>query len=160
MAGTSLTLARDFNAGTLAEGILTSPPFLWNTGGTGSTHEIQVAIKDFTTGETATKTVPYQVSPLVTGCSPVVVATANPLVALFSTPPCAPGSTMRVAFQPKSMLAPATATNWKPCHASGTMTFEIAGMYPTNLPDVRADRYCRPDRERAGGEFYHRGASE
>jgi len=78
------------------------------------THEIQVAIKDFTTGETATKTVPYQVSPLVTGCSPVVVATANPLVALFSTPPCAPGSTMRVAFQPKSMLAPATTTNWAP----------------------------------------------
>ena len=73
----------------------------------------------------------FQVTPLVTGSTPVAVATANPLVALFSAPACPSGSSMRVYFQQQSKSTPATTTNWANCHAASTMTFEIAGMYPS-----------------------------
>jgi len=58
----------------------------------------------------------------------VVVATANPLVALFSAPACAVGSHMRVKFT-KHGATSGTLTPWAPCQSSKTMTFEIAGMY-------------------------------
>jgi arylsulfate sulfotransferase len=129
--GVPLALFKDFNAGTLNLGTWTAQPFAWVPTGVEGTYQIQVVIKDFTSGETASKTLKFQVNPLVTGSTPVVVATANPLVALFSAPSCAAGSTMRVSFQPQSLSTPATTTNWMQCHPPATMTFEIAGMYPS-----------------------------
>jgi arylsulfate sulfotransferase len=123
-------LVRDFNAGTFSSGEWTSPPFTWVFTGAEGTYNIRVVIKDFASGETAAKAVQYQITPLVTGSTPVAVATANPLVALFSAPSCASGSSMRVQFQPKSQSTPATVTNWVSCQPLHTMTFEIAGMYP------------------------------
>jgi len=129
--GQSMTIVRDFNAGAQSAGVWTSVPFVWAPTSYEGAHQIRVVIKDFTSGETATKTVQYQISPLVTGTASVVVPTANPLVALFSAPSCASGSSMRVSFQPQSKAAPAMSTNWVACHPPHTMTFEIAGMYPT-----------------------------
>jgi hypothetical protein len=123
-------MVKDFNAGTQAAGTWTSQPFVWTPTGVEGVYEIQVTIKDFTSGETATKTAKYQIGPLVTGDSPVVVATANSLVALFSAPSCASGSSMLVSFQTQSKSAPPAQTNWLQCHPPNTMTFEIAGMYP------------------------------
>jgi len=71
----------------------------------------------------------------------VVEATANPLVALFSAPSCASGSLMRVNFQPQSLATPATTTNWVNCHPPGTMTFEIAGMYPSTVYQMFAQPF-------------------
>src|SRR5579871_5779853 len=61
----------------------------------------------------------------------MAVPMANPLVALFSAPACPAGSTMRVSFQVQSGATPATYTNWANCDGVHTMSFEIAGMYPT-----------------------------
>jgi hypothetical protein len=124
-------LVKDFNVGTLKSGIWTSQPFVWVPTDLEGIYGIQVVIKDFTTGETAKQTSLYTVSPLVTGSAPVAVKTANPLVALFSAPSCAAGSTMRASFQEQSNKTPATLTGWSSCHPPSTMTFEIAGMYPT-----------------------------
>jgi arylsulfate sulfotransferase len=126
----ALALVQDFNVGTSNAGTWTSQPFVWTPTGIEGIYQIEVVIKDFKSGETATKTVKYEVTPLVTGSAPVVVATANPLVALFSAPSCAVGSTMRVSFQEQSKAKPATVTYWAKCHPPHTMTFEIAGMYP------------------------------
>jgi arylsulfate sulfotransferase len=145
--GGAAAMARDFNVGTLSSGIWTSQPFVWNpascTNVTLSSgvvaltcqpvegvYQVQVVVKDFASGETASKTVQFQVTPLATGGAPVAVGTANPLVALFSAPSCAAGSAMRVLFQTQSRSAPATVTNWAPCRPPRTMTFEVAGMYP------------------------------
>ena len=128
--GGALALVKDFNVGTFQSGAWTSQPFVWVPTGIEGVYQIQVVIKDFASGETASKTVQFQVSPLVTGSTPVVVATANPLVALFSAPSCPAGSTMQVAFQPQSLKAPQTTTSSISCHPPATMTFEIAGMYP------------------------------
>jgi arylsulfate sulfotransferase len=125
----SLTLARDFNLGALSSGIWKSQPFTWVPTAVEGVYQIQVVIKDFTSGETASRTIKYQVNPLVLGKNPIVVPTANPLVALFSAPACPAGSSMRVYFQ-ESQATPATTTNWVNCRPSATMSFEIAGMYP------------------------------
>ena len=126
-----LALVKDFNAGIASSGIWTSLPFVWTPTGVEGAYQIQVVIKDFASGETASKTVKFQVTPLVTGSTPVVAPTANPLVALFSAPSCATRSSMRVKFQQLSQATPATVTNWVTCHPPASMTFEIAGMYPS-----------------------------
>ncbi|MGA2588617.1 MAG: aryl-sulfate sulfotransferase [Bryobacteraceae bacterium] len=123
-------LVRDFNAGTLSGGIWTSQPFVWSPTGIEGAYQIQVVVKDFGAGQTATKSGAYLVTPLVSGSTPVVVPTANPLVALFSAPSCATGSSMRVAFKLPQAQKPVT-TNWLSCHPPKSMTFEIAGMYPS-----------------------------
>ena len=48
---TQFALVKDFNVGTLAAGTWTSQPFLWVPTGIEGAYQIQVVIKDFTTGE-------------------------------------------------------------------------------------------------------------
>ena len=128
--GGAFSIITDYNAGTLATGTWTSQPFVWVPTGIEGTYQVKVVVKDFTTGETASKTVKFVLNALVTGTTPVVAKTANPLVALFSAPSCAAGSTMRVSFQPQTGTTPAVTTNYMSCHPPLSMTFEIAGMYP------------------------------
>jgi hypothetical protein len=66
------------------------------------------------------------VNPLITGNQPTVVATSNPLVALFSAPSCSLGSTMAVVFQ-QAGSAMQYVTDSRPCH-HGTQNFYIRGM--------------------------------
>jgi len=129
--GGSLALVKDFNVGTLHNKIWIAQPFVWTPTGIEGAYQIQVVIKDFTSGETASQTATFQVNPLVTGSTPVAAATVNPLVALFSAPSCPAGSGMRVKFQPQAGTSPAMTTNFAACHPPATMTFEIAGMYET-----------------------------
>ena len=121
---------------------------------------VQVVVKDFVSGEKTSKTVTYQITPLVTGTTAAVVATAHPLVALFGAPACPVGSMKRVTFQQQSKATPPTSTNWANCHATGTMNFEIAGMYPSTT-------YQMYGQTNTGGtitngadfDLYHRAAS-
>ena len=128
--GGPFVMVKDFNVGSPDSGTWTSQPFVWTPTGVEGIYQIQVVIKDFKSGETASKTITYQVTPLVTGSTPVTAPTANALVALFSAPSCAAGSSMRVVFQEQSKSTPPSTTTWVSCHPPATMTFEIAGMYP------------------------------
>ena len=128
--GGPFVMVRDFNVGTLSSSTWTSQPFVWNATDIEGTRQIQVVAKDFSTNESTSMTALFQVTPLVTGSDPVVVATANPIVAFFSAPPCPSGSFMRVVFHPQGSSV-GNKTNWADCHAPATMTFEIAGMYPS-----------------------------
>src|SRR5580658_10712226 len=124
--GGSLSMVQDFNVGTLSGGIWTAPSFVWVPTGVEGEYKIEVVAKDFVSGQSVSKTVAYTVKPLVTGSSPVVKETANPLVALFSAPSCAKGSTMRVAYQTASKVTiPSGTTNWVSCQPPSPMTFEV-----------------------------------
>ena len=136
--GKPIAMVKDFNVGTYKAGVYTAQPFAWVPTGPEGTYHIQVVVRDFATGETATKTATYTVNPLVTGATPVIVGTANPLVALFSAPACPSGSQMRASFRPNTPNFTVTNTYYAPCNGSNTMTFEIAGMYPTTQYLVRA----------------------
>jgi len=129
--GGPMRMVKDFNVGTYSSGTWTAPAFAWTPTGIEGAYQIQVVAKDFGSEETAAITVGFQVNPLVTGVRPVVAHTANPLVALFSAPPCAVGGQMRVEFSAVGNTPP-TPTPWADCNATNTMTFEIAGMYPSS----------------------------
>jgi hypothetical protein len=55
-----------------------------------------------------------------------ISSTNNPLVALFSAPPCPVGSLVSVLFW--QSVASVTRTNWKPCDGITSNNFYIAGM--------------------------------
>ena len=134
------SLARDFNVGTASAGVWTSQPFVWVPTVIEGSHQIQVVVKDFSSGETASQTITYNLTSRVTNGQPVVTPTANPLVALFSTPSCPAGSQMRVAFQ-QSGSSTFTRTGWLNCHPPLSMNVEIAGMYPATTYVMFAQTY-------------------
>jgi arylsulfate sulfotransferase len=125
----AVDLVKDFNAGTLGGGVWTAQPFAWATIQGEGVYRIIVVAKDFTSGESATHTVEYRLTPLA-GTSAAVNATANPLVALYSAPACEAGSSMRVTFQRSGSTASPFLSDWKTCNAETSMNFYIAGMYP------------------------------
>lgn len=125
----SFTVMKDFNAGTLSGGVWTSQPYIWTTINAEGMYRIQVVVKDFATGETDTKTAAFMLTSRVAG-SAAVNPTANPLVALFSSPSCAAGSSMRVVFTGPAQLK-FSETDWKPCNSKSSMNFYVAGMYPS-----------------------------
>ena len=68
---------------------------------TEGSYAISVLVEDGSSGSSAQTTVLHQFVSRVTGGSPVVSATAHPLVALYSTPSCTSG-TVQVIFYPVS----------------------------------------------------------
>src|SRR5580658_362324 len=137
--GGRFAMVKDFNVGTLKSGTWTAQPFVWFPTGIEGTYQIQVVVKDFTSNETASTTVDFKVTTPIKAGKPVVVKTANPLVALFTAPSCKAGSTVRVSFQETSGSVPATTTNWAACHPPSTVSFEIAGMYPKTTYNMFAE---------------------
>ncbi len=123
-------MIKDFNVGTATRGSWVSQPYDWAPTDIEGTYQVQVVAKDFASGESVSSTVSFTLTSPLTGDSPVVQRTQNPLVALFTAPSCPAGSSMRVFFEAQSKSVPATTTNWMDCRPPATMTFEVAGMYP------------------------------
>jgi arylsulfate sulfotransferase len=103
-----------------------TPSFAWTPPHEGA-YQVQATVKDgFGTTSTVTTTSFTAVS-RVTGQSPVVGATANPLVALYSAPPCA-GGMLAVQFKPAAGSAPWQATTPHPCVSGQSVNVLVAGM--------------------------------
>jgi arylsulfate sulfotransferase len=134
----TLMMIKDFNVGTLSGGTWTARPFVWVPTGIEGSYKIAVVAKDFKSGSSTSKTATFQVTAVASGSTPVVEKTSNVLVALFSAPSCAAGSTMRAAYQEQTGGAPTSVTNWVTCHPPHTMTFEVAGMYPSTAYNMYA----------------------
>jgi hypothetical protein len=136
----TFSMVRDFNVGKLSAGVWTAQPFEWTSIAGEGIYTIQVIAKDFTTGDTAAQTANFRLQTRVSN-SAVVHATANPLIALFSAPSCAKGSTMRVAFYTGSSSP--TYTTWSPCNSSTSMNFYIAGMLPSTTYSLYSQTQTR-----------------
>lgn len=87
---------------------------------------VQAAVRNQNTGQVTTVSQVYLVSPRAV-VSPVVSATANALVALYSAPSCPADYTMRVIFIEFGAARP-TVTSRKSCDGAHTMNFYIGGM--------------------------------
>ena len=122
------SMVRDFNVGSKSGTGWTAQPFTWSTIAGEGTYSIQAVVKDPVSGESATQTVSYTLTSRVTGTAPIVSGVKNPLVALFSAPSCATGSSMRVAFYTGSN-APGY-TNWLACNAGVSTNTYVGGMLP------------------------------
>jgi arylsulfate sulfotransferase len=94
-------------------------------------YQIEVAVRNLDTGDSATTTASYALISRITGNAPVISSTINPMVFLYSAPPCPVGSSMRVQFQPASNPEHITRTPTKLCQSGLSMNFFLAGM-PAN----------------------------
>ena len=100
--------------------------FDWTAGDHEGTYEIEASARNLDTGDTAVTSALYQMTSRVTGDSPVISPTANPLVFLYSTPACPAGSRMRVQFTDAGGNPQSTPS--KACHAGRSMNFYLAGF--------------------------------
>jgi hypothetical protein len=102
------------------------PSFNWSGVVSDGLYLVQVTVRNNSTQQTAKKNLLFQFSPRVAGNQPVVSATANPLVALFSAPACARGSRIRVRFEARGGTT--EATDWRACDPASTSNVYVAGM--------------------------------
>ena len=134
--------SNDTNAGSLlyrfsagpAEGNLqvvkdfsSSNQFDWTTIDSEGLYVIQVDVLNQTTGEMATASSAYEMLPIA-GENPVITETANPLVFIYSAPPCANGGNMHIYFSRADGVGPLQKTRALPCRSGSTMNFYLAGM--------------------------------
>ena len=98
----------------------------WAPNFTEGAYQLRLTARDYLAGTSTQHVIKFVAQPLVTGSQPVAVATANPLVALFSSPTCPLGSTIAVVFQLQGSPNQ-TVTDTRPCH-NGSINFYIGGM--------------------------------
>lgn len=99
--------------------------FDWTASEHEGTYEIEVAVRNLDTGDTAVSSSLYEITPLA-GNSPLISKTNHPLVLYYSAPACAAGSRMRVDFRGPDGIP--HATPYKRCGKGLTMNFYIAGL--------------------------------
>ena len=116
--GASLQMARDFGPQNSLD---------WTVSDHEGTYQIEVSARDLTTGETGTATATYVMTSRISGTSPVISPTANPLVFLYSAPPCPAGGHMTVHFQSPAGLV---STPAQACQDGVSMNFYLAGLAP------------------------------
>ena len=88
-------------------------------------YEIEATVRNRETGEIAAAVLPFEMLPLAHGNQPAVTATAHPLIFIYSAPPCATGSRMRVEFALRDAVE---RTPYQPCVTGLSMNFYLAGM--------------------------------
>lgn len=98
----------------------------WATSLREGDYEIEVSARNVDTGEEASSATPYLVVARTSDANPVIAPTPNPLVFLYSAPPCAVGSRMRVEMRsPDGTL---TTTPYSQCRDGVSMNFYLSGM--------------------------------
>lgn len=126
----SFSIVRNFNVGTLNAGVWTAQPFSWSEISAQGSYTIQVVAKDFSSGETATQTIPYTLDSIVKNEKLTIAPTSNPIVKLAAVPTCPLGSFARVLFHKNGQTIP-IATSWEACHGIGSTNIYLGGMYPS-----------------------------
>ena len=114
----NLKVVRDFSA---------SSELDWTTINPDGVYVIEVAVKNQSTGETVYVASPYEMLPIA-GQDPVISWTQNPLVFIYSAPPCPDGGVIRVRFWRADGHGPSQMTEARRCNSTSTMNFYLAGM--------------------------------
>jgi arylsulfate sulfotransferase len=100
----------------------------WTAASYEGSYEVELSVRNRDTGDSAVTSAIYQMTSLITGNSAVITPTSNPLVSIYSAPPCATGSRMRVQFH--SAANGVLATPYKQCAGGLSMNFYLAGVQP------------------------------
>ena len=132
-SGANLSMARDYSV---------DPTFVLTPTEHGGNYQFVVFARNNSTGKIGTNLLSrFSFTSLVTGSTPVITPTANPLVALFSSPPCSTGGLdMRVSILRSGGASP-SYTNWKPCLAGQDLNFVVAGMRATSLYNLSSQTW-------------------
>jgi arylsulfate sulfotransferase len=105
--------------------------FRWAFSQTEGTYQVKVVVRNTSNQTSASATDSFVVTSLRLNGHDAVNPTANPLVALFSGPPCMVGNSVRVRFNLTGSSVSQT-TNAIHCSATNSANFYIAGMYPNS----------------------------
>lgn len=114
----SFTLVRDFSLNSTYDWYPTTPE---------GDYQIRITARDYLAGESSQTVIPFTLTTRISGGLAALTWSNHPLVALFSAPPCAAGSSVRVKFA-RTGTTNVTFTDFRPCAATST-NFLIAGMY-------------------------------
>lgn len=98
----------------------------WTASGLEGIYEVELAVRNRDTGETVVTSAQYQITSRMTGATPLINPTSNPLVFLYSAPPCPAGGQMSVEFVSPDGYVQSTPA--KPCVAGLSMNFYLAGL--------------------------------
>jgi hypothetical protein len=101
--------------------------FAWAPELVEQTATIRVTVRNNETKATAQDELPFRIVSRLKGPVPVVTPTSNPLIALFTAPPCPEGSQFRVAFAAEGEES-INRTPAQPCRGSGSSNVYVAGM--------------------------------
>ncbi len=116
--------------------------FAWTPSSNEGSFDILVVVHSSSGGSgVAGDTV--SVTSRVTGSSPVVSSTNNPLVALYSAPPCTAGKTVRVRYKATGDTQ-WHLTHFQPCTTGQSVNFYIGGMRPSTTYALQQDTYNGP----------------
>jgi arylsulfate sulfotransferase len=133
-AGSStLTMKRDFSV---------TPTFVFTPMEHEGNYQFVVYARNNSTGNIrANKVSLFTFTSLVINGAQAINPTANPLVALYSSPPCAAGGLyMRVNMLRTGAAAP-SYTSWKPCTAGLNLNFIVAGMRAATLYSINSETW-------------------
>jgi hypothetical protein len=99
---------------------------IWTVSDHEGPYEIDVDVRNMTSGDIGSSSAYFTFQSLVTGTQPVITPTSHPMVYLYSAPACDAGERMRV-----KMTGPKGAASYTPyqaCKRGLSMNFYLAGM--------------------------------
>ncbi|HLK50082.1 MAG TPA: aryl-sulfate sulfotransferase [Bryobacteraceae bacterium] len=100
--------------------------FTWSTIDGEGIYQIDVTVQNQDTGETASASAQFELTPLAAADVAAITPTSHPLVFVYSAPACPQGSSMTVQFQ--SAEGTLQSTPAKACDSQTSMNFYIAGI--------------------------------
>ncbi|HVO69547.1 MAG TPA: hypothetical protein VMT24_05850, partial [Aggregatilineaceae bacterium] len=106
----------------------------WTASDHEGTYEVELSVRNVDTGETALTSALFEMTSRITADTPVISSTSNPLVFLYSAPPCPAGGQMFVRFLSPEGYEQRTPS--KPCVAGSSMNFYLAGLKSNSVYSV------------------------
>jgi hypothetical protein len=106
---------------------------------------VRLTVRNNATGSTAETDLPFRIASRVKNQRTSITPTSNPLIALFSAPPCADGGQFRVEFQ-REGGSESSRTSLEPCRINRSSNVYVAGMM------ADSDYRMRSEVVSAGGE--------
>jgi len=117
---------------------------------------IRVTARNNESKETAEDEMQFQITSRIKGNAPVITPGAHPLIALVSAPPCAEGTSFRVAFHPQSEEA-VMRTSVQACRGSVSSNVWVAGMRADTVYQLRPEWISGTNVKSGDGLPFHTG---
>ncbi len=136
------------------------PYFAWRPELFEHEARVKVSMKNIATKVTVDSELPYRIARRSTGQQPVVTATANPLVALFSSPPCPQGSLFRLAFRRKGDTGDWFRTGTEPCSPTRSSNIYVAGMISDSNYEMHSELLTGKASKSGASLTFHTGIAD
>ncbi|MEO8129319.1 MAG: aryl-sulfate sulfotransferase [Bryobacteraceae bacterium] len=150
-AGSPFRVLRDFS---------TQANFAWRPELYEHEARVQVTARNIQTKLTAEAEVNFRITPRVKGQQAVATPTANPLVALFSSPACPDGSRFRVVYRREGDSGEGSRTGSEPCSAARSSNLYVAGMYPDSIYELHAEVLSGSSAKPGPAVTFHTGIAD